>query len=377
MRNLLIILAAALTITARAQTVELKQTQPEVFSTTNCIGCHGQSAMGGLGPPIAQTKLTREEFLTIVRQGKGMMPGSPVADLSDEKLDQIYTQVGDMPYVESQIPVAFKVASMLTTKSVMRIFLAVFAFAAVAALWGIRYWLRCAGLKELMPHIVKFGVLKSLWIVMKSFVVDGLLVKSLWQTNKFRWFMHGLMLYGMLGLLLADILLSISNPSRGDLDLTNPLKILPIVSGIALFTGVIYVMYRYKRDPYIDNGLTLGKDFLFVNLLLHTMISGFLTVTFNRMGLTGWIMTIYIYHLASITLLIGTAPFTRFQHAWVVPLMISLTRLTEAVTAGKVSLGFEREPSPGRHHKSERIVASVFAELGPEYSDDFNMRYYP
>ena len=25
----------------------------------------------------------------------------------------------------------------------------------------------------------------------------------------------------------------------------------------------------------------------------------------------------------------------------------------------------------------ERIVASVFSQLGPEYSDDFRMRYYP
>lgn len=375
MRALLISLLAFCAIAVHAQ--EHEMAKADVFSSTNCMGCHGQSAMGGLGPPIAKTKVVYEDFLKTVRAGKGMMPATTAAMLPDEKIRAVYDELQEKPYIESQIPVAFKVAQLLTTKSVSHLFLTVFTFAGIMALWGLRYWLRCAGLKELLPYAMKFGLFRSIGVVLRALIVDGLLVASLWRTNRFRWFMHGLMLYGMMGLLLADVLLSIYNPSRGDLALTNPLKLLPVLSGIAVFTGVLYVMFRYKRDTYIDNGLTLGKDFLFLNLLFNTMLSGFLTVTFNQLGLTGWIMTIYIYHLASITLLIASAPFTRFQHAWVVPILMSMTRLTEAITKSGVNLGFEREPSPGRHHKTERIVASVFSQLGPEYSDDFRMRYYP
>jgi hypothetical protein len=190
--------------------------------------------------------------------------------------------------------------------------------------------------------------------------------------------MHGLMLYGFCGLILADVLMTIYNPARSKLPITDPLKLLPMFSGIALFTGVVYVMVRYKKDAYVDNGLTLGRDFLFVNLLLQTVLSGFFTVWINRMGAHQYVMPIYIWHIASIALLIATAPFTRFQHAFVVPCLVAVTRLTAAVTEAGVDIGFQREPSPGRHHKSERIVTDLLGQLGPEYAgQQFKLRYYP
>ena len=252
MRALLISLLAFCAISIHAQAGETTKpmAKADVFSSTNCMGCHGQSAMGGLGPPIAKTKVVYDEFLKTVRTGKGMMPATTTAMLPDDKVRSVYDELQEKPYIESQIPVAFKVAQLLTTESVSHLFLAVFSFATIMALWGLRYWLRCAGLKELLPYAMKFGLFRSIGVVLRALIVDGLLVASLWRTNRFRWLMHGLMLYGMMGLLLADVLLSIYNPSRGDLALTNPLKLLPVLSGIAVFTGVLYVMFRYKRDTY-------------------------------------------------------------------------------------------------------------------------------
>jgi hypothetical protein len=61
-----------------------------------------------------------------------------------------------------------------------------------------------------------------------------------------------------------------------------------------------------------------------------------------------------------------------------VPILAAITRLTEAISAAAVDLGFEREPSPGRHHKSEQIAASVLNALGSDYANqDFTLRYYP
>jgi nitrate reductase gamma subunit len=177
--------------------------------------------------------------------------------------------------------------------------------------------------------------------------------------------------------MLVDILQQIYNPARADLSMLHPIKVLAVASGIAVLAGVSYVMYRYKTDKYIDNGLTMGRDFLFVNLLFHTIVSGFFTVALNRYGINDWLMTIYIYHLASVALLIMTAPFTRFAHAFVVPVLVAVTRVTEELTNSGLVLAFEREPSPGRHHKSQMIAEQVAGIVEPDIEGPVKLRYYP
>ena len=81
--------------------------------------------------------------------------------------------------------------------------------------------------------------------------------------------------------------------------------------------------------------------------------------------------------LLSMAALVISAPFTRFQHAWVVPCLAALTRVTEALVAQGADIGFVREPSPGRHHKTERIARDVLNQLGPEYAGKVVIRYYP
>lgn len=356
-------------------------TEPEVdhdtYSTTTCVGCHGVTGMGGLGPPIVETDLTLEKFKLIVREGKGMMPATPVSDLSDEDIEKMYVQLKNTPLDESQIPLSFQVGRLMSTRNVGIIFLFVFGIAFLLSINVIVYWLKCAGLTNLFPYIKKLGFIKSTYIVASSLILDGFFVRSLWKTNKHRWFMHGLMLYGFFGLMLADVLIQIYNPTRAEMPLISPLKMLPIVSGMALMLGVFYVMYRYRSDKYIDNGLTMGRDFLFLNLMFHTVISGFLTMVINRTDAFGWVMPIYIYHLVSIALLILTAPFTRFSHAFVVPVLIDATRLTEAVGNAKVDLGFQREPTPGKHHKNERIAQDLVKQLDPNFKGSIRIRYYP
>lgn len=377
MKSLKLILSCALGLMvslALAQSKPLTK-KPDVYSTTSCGGCHGQNAMGGLGPPLAQTKLDFDQFQKLVRSGKGMMPAIAEKDISNENLEATYGEVKAKPWVPEEIPIAYKVGQYLSAKNVSHLFLTAFLFATIFAIRGLSYWLKCAGLKHLKPAIAKMGWGKAWGIIIKSLIVDGFFVSSLYKDNKKRWFMHGLILYGFCGLILADILISIFNPQRGQLAMTDPLKLLPMLSGIAVMFGVFYVMYRYKKDEYIDNGLTLGKDFLFVNLLVHVVISGFLVLALKRFNIHDWVMTVYIWHLASIFMLIVTGPFTRFQHMYVVPALAAMTRLTEAVVASGVEIGFEREPSPGRHHKSVKIAEGVMKQLGEE--GPITMRYYP
>lgn len=349
----------------------------DVYSTSNCVGCHGAAAMGGLGPPLAKTKLTDKEFNDIVRKGKGMMPAFAPGTLSEGDLSSIRTEVHALPWLPDQIPLTYKIGSLLTPHKLSIFFMFVFGFAFLFALKVLWYWLDLTGFKQAAPYLKKFGYGKALVIALWSFLIDGLLVASVFRRNKFRWFMHGLILYGFCGLLLADILMAIFNPMRSELPLSSALKLLPLLSGLGVFIGIIYVKYRYQRDEYIDNGVTVGRDFLFVNLIFHTIFSGFFVFFLNRLGGSAWILTIYLYHLSAITLLIATAPFTRFAHAWVVPSLVAATRVMEALTESGVELGYQREPSPGRHHKTERIARQVISLVDPAKAKKVTMRYFP
>lgn len=349
----------------------------DTYISTNCAGCHGQTGMGGMGPPIASKKFDIEEFRQIIRQGKGMMPGTPESELSDEDLLQVHQELAAMPWNEDEIPLAYKVGQFLSTQNTGRIFLVVFGVATLLAIRVLYINLKWAGFGALWPYIVRFGLMKSAWIGLKSLIVDGLLVGSLWKSNKHRWLMHGLMLYGMIGLVIGDILMQVFNPTRADLPMLHPIKSLLVLSGIAVFAGVAYVMWRYKTDRYIDNGLTLGRDFLFLNLLFHTVLSGFLSMLVNRLGITDYVMPIYIYHLAAVALLVLTSPFTRFSHAFLVPALIATTRIADAIAQSGVDVNFLREPCPGKHHKTERMARDVLSKIGVSNVSDVRIRYYP
>lgn len=349
----------------------------DVYSSTACVGCHGVSAMGGLGPPIAKSKLTDDQFMTILRKGRGMMPGTKPDMLSDQDAAALHAQLKETPWDETQIPLAYKVGSLLTTRNVAVFFLGVSLFALVFAVRVLLYWAGNAGLGRLRPKIAKFGWGRATWVFVRSLIVDGLLVASVWRKDRVRWFWHGLMLYGFLGLMLADVLMQIFSPTRADVALSHPLKLLPLLSGAAVMTGILYVYARYRTDRFIDNGVSLGRDFLFVNLLFHTVLSGFMTMWLNQAGAAGWIMTIYLYHLISVGLLIATSPFTRFNHVFLAPFLAATTALTDAIVRDEKDLGFLREPCPGRDHKSQRIAEGLMRTIDPNGPDAIRIRYYP
>ena len=376
-RTYRLILTTCCILMAAIANAQISSPKKDVFGTSSCMGCHGMNGMGGLGPPIAKLTIPEEKFVETVRNGKGMMPPTTIADMSDDDLKAVYQELLAKEWKPDEIPISYKVGALLTTKNVARIFLGVFLFSAIFAIRGLFYWIRLAGLKQMKPALQKFGYGKALRIALSSLFFDGFCVRSLWRKSHARWLMHGLMLYGMVALGLSDILIQIYNPTRAHMAFSNPLKLLPITAGMMVLAGVLYVMRRYKTDEYIDNGLTLGRDYLFVTLLFHTVLSGIFTLLINRTTSHGWVMPIYIYHLGAISALIISAPFTRFQHAWVAPTMIALTRVTEAVTATGVDIGFLREPSPGRHHKSLHIAEDVINRVTPDLASEVRLRYYP
>jgi mono/diheme cytochrome c family protein len=50
----------------------------EAIFASECAGCHGEGAMGGVGPALFETGLDATEVATVVQQGRGVMPAGIV-----------------------------------------------------------------------------------------------------------------------------------------------------------------------------------------------------------------------------------------------------------------------------------------------------------
>ena len=62
----------------------------ELWQEKPCKGCHGDQAMGGIGPRLADTSLEFDEVLLRVRTGKAPMPAFSADEVSDLELRHIY-----------------------------------------------------------------------------------------------------------------------------------------------------------------------------------------------------------------------------------------------------------------------------------------------
>ena len=62
----------------------------EGVAQNSCASCHGEDYSGGMGPALAGTDLSEEEFTDIVRNGQGSMPAFDEDQVSDEELTAMY-----------------------------------------------------------------------------------------------------------------------------------------------------------------------------------------------------------------------------------------------------------------------------------------------
>ena len=79
---------------------------------------------------------------------------------------------------------------------------------------------------------------------------------SLWGKDRFRWAMHGLVLYGFTGLMVADALIQIKNPMRAEMALSDPVKLLAMGSGVAVLVGADGVAV------YVGNAVLVAPELM-------------------------------------------------------------------------------------------------------------------
>ena len=139
------------------------------------------------------------------------------------------------------------------------------------------------------------------------------------QFLRTRWLMHLLVLWGFFGLGIATTLNMFLKPDANQfVELTHPIRLLGITSGIALMLGVLMAAWsRVKKNSrYASRSITCDWIFL-VNLFL-VGLTGFLITSTYYIPTIPSIMSywFFVIHIVAIMELMILAPFGKFAHVW-------------------------------------------------------------
>ncbi len=68
-----------------------------LYIRKGCIGCHGASGRGGVGPPLAQLALPLDSLLVRLRHPRGLMPAFPAQVVTDAEAREIHGYLRAVP----------------------------------------------------------------------------------------------------------------------------------------------------------------------------------------------------------------------------------------------------------------------------------------
>ncbi len=139
------------------------------------------------------------------------------------------------------------------------------------------------------------------------------------QFLRTRWLMHLLILWGFFGLGIATTLNMFLKPDANQfVEITYPIRLLGIISGISLMVGVIMAFSsRLRKDSrYASHSLTC--DWLFLTNLFLVGLTGFLiTLTYYITSIPSiWGYWFFVIHIIAVMELMVLAPFGKFAHVW-------------------------------------------------------------
>ncbi|MCL5067854.1 MAG: hypothetical protein M1368_05825 [Thaumarchaeota archaeon] len=198
----------------------------------------------------------------------------------------------------------------------------------LGVIFRIMSWHNTSIPKNLVKRIREVVTFPSIvTILTTSFKEDAVIVKPLFVKSKSRWLTHATIMWGFVGLALTTTLAYIFNPRGEPMPFTWPVRILGNVSGVMMIIGCTIFAYRLTTNPSERNPLTFRADIIFFSALFLTVITGFATefTGYGHYQPTAYI--VYAVHLVLVTLLLGSAPFTRFLHALLTPYFAMLERL--------------------------------------------------
>jgi len=191
----------------------------------------------------------------------------------------------------------------------------IFAFAAVGLL---RFW---NGLKNHNPKGEGSGFVPSL--IATVFEIAGHTKFTKCEANRPRYLGHMLLFYGTIGaaitaglaLFFTVILhkLGSSFYLTSPIDFPNPIKILGIASGIAMFIGGCILISR-RRSGKDEVGGSGYDDWLFLNVIFLVGLTGLLSWILRLIGVPIIAYINYYVHLVLVFFLLWYAPYSKFAH---------------------------------------------------------------
>ncbi|HET6342157.1 MAG TPA: multiheme c-type cytochrome [Gemmatimonadota bacterium] len=79
-----------------------------LYIARGCLGCHGASGRGGVGPALAGTRLPMEAFLHQLREPRDIMPVFPEEIVSEDDVEEIHEYLSaltpDVPRLRAELP---------------------------------------------------------------------------------------------------------------------------------------------------------------------------------------------------------------------------------------------------------------------------------
>jgi len=142
------------------------------------------------------------------------------------------------------------------------------------------------------------------------------------DTNRPRARAHVMAMYGFIGLFVTTTLVAIVyylnrfgfSVALGPYDFFHPIKLLGNVSGTLVFLGCLLVVVRRMARP--EAGKATAFDWVFVWVLLLTVLTGFLSQGLRVSGVPVAAYATYYVHLVFVFFLLAYAGYTKMAHVF-------------------------------------------------------------
>jgi quinone-modifying oxidoreductase subunit QmoC len=184
--------------------------------------------------------------------------------------------------------------------------------AFIAAMVGAsRFWRDMN--RQLPPGKKPVGFGAGLMSALKDVFAHGRFRKC--DEDKNRYFSHLLTFYGFVGLFIVTIGVVIAAYifDYYPIPLFHPLKILGVLSTIAMLVGITWIIAARAGKPESTETST-GRDWSFIGILLTVVLTGLATMVLRFADVPSVAYPVYFIHLVVVFALLVYLPYSRFAH---------------------------------------------------------------
>lgn len=210
----------------------------------------------------------------------------------------------------------------------------------IGVLYKLRFWRVRALSDRFKADVSALGAGARASVLLRVVGKDALAVEPLFSNYRGRWIQHFLVFYGFIGLMITTTLDAIVNREAAPLPLDHPVKIIGNIAGVMLLIGATPMLFR-KKDPPGMQPLGLA-DKIFLPVLYLAVVTGFVTEVLDYSAIVLPATAVYVIHIAIVTGLLASAPWTRFVHALQAPFLTFYERLRQKTTSTNEDIDYKR-----------------------------------